>query len=605
MSSKTLSAVLEKKIRRLCLTDFPCGNGTWFCCQRGTKDSTEEPETESIDALVDMLDCPRSPWKHEDESWSPQASALRLLAIIKPQQLNSNFIHSYFTTLHIRGKNVSVIDEGLLRFSKLKELVLSANVISEIPAENLPCTLKVLDVRANRVSSLNGLTKHPPPRLQYLGLGSNSLGSHKDATHLTGSHWPQLVCLDLSDCEFQDQQALLSTLSTLPCLKTLFLFGNPFTLAPSYPGFTVDSLPQLTYLDASWISAEERHAFRGLATMSGLLVNVASITVSLSRLRGIPDPLMAANKNAPDFPLITCSYFITYQFLSPSTPNKLTLDSASQPDTRSTLGVTEESKDDKLMKCEGGASTPDTGVSTFSSDETYAGIERLSQHNTSKLSWTELVDFSDTQTFTVSSLGDLKKFLNQGLYLRLEEEKILSWPAASEAKRGKKEESPAKPVTTKDKPKDKKRKSVPDLVQGHPVRRTLGSAHVSLQSLVQGGQKVNVICDFGPLRTDDEEAEQTLQQEHGNKIKEEKKKEDKKQNQRGESGKMTKNKVLSKGKKKEPERQDVIAHTDETACVQLEPVTVELRVELEKWQSASEAKHLKPTQQNRSSSRTE
>lgn len=38
---------------------------------------------------------------------------------------------------------ISVIDEGLLRFCKLKELVLSANVISEIPAENLPCNLKV------------------------------------------------------------------------------------------------------------------------------------------------------------------------------------------------------------------------------------------------------------------------------------------------------------------------------------------------------------------------------------------------------------------------------------------------------------------------------
>lgn len=73
-------------------------------------------------------------------------------------------------------------------------------------------------------------------------------------------------------------------------------------------------------------------------------------------------------------------------------------------------------------------------------------------------------------------------------------------------------QSPAKSATTKDDPKDKKRKSVPDLVQGSPVRRTLGSAHVSLQSLVQGGQKVNVICDFGPLRTDDEEAERTLQQ---------------------------------------------------------------------------------------------
>lgn len=38
---------------------------------------------------------------------------------------------------------VSVIDDGLLKFSKLEELVLSSNNISEIPAENLPSTLKV------------------------------------------------------------------------------------------------------------------------------------------------------------------------------------------------------------------------------------------------------------------------------------------------------------------------------------------------------------------------------------------------------------------------------------------------------------------------------
>lgn len=29
MSSKTLTAAIEKKIRSLCLTDFPCGNGPW------------------------------------------------------------------------------------------------------------------------------------------------------------------------------------------------------------------------------------------------------------------------------------------------------------------------------------------------------------------------------------------------------------------------------------------------------------------------------------------------------------------------------------------------------------------------------------------------
>lgn len=36
---------------------------------------------------------------------------------------------------------VSVIDNGLLKFSKLEELVLSANKITEIPADNLPSML--------------------------------------------------------------------------------------------------------------------------------------------------------------------------------------------------------------------------------------------------------------------------------------------------------------------------------------------------------------------------------------------------------------------------------------------------------------------------------
>lgn len=86
---------------------------------------------------------------------------------------------------------------------------------------------------------------------------------------------PQLVCLDLSDCEFRDQKALLSTLSTLPCLRTLVLEGNPLTLAACYPGFTVDSLPLLSCLDFTWISSEERRCFQGLAEMSGETVDGA------------------------------------------------------------------------------------------------------------------------------------------------------------------------------------------------------------------------------------------------------------------------------------------------------------------------------------------
>lgn len=48
----------------------------------------------------------------------------------------------------------------------------------------------------------------------------------------------------------------------------------------------------------------------------------------------------------------------------------------------------------------------------------------VSRHSTSKLTWSECMDFSDTHMFIVSDLGGLKKFLNQGLNLTIEEEKV-------------------------------------------------------------------------------------------------------------------------------------------------------------------------------------
>lgn len=107
---------------------------------------------------------------------------------------------------------VSVIDKGLL-----EELVLSANRITEIPAENLASTLKarllnhqdssnpflsvspslqlsrlhwkVLELRSNRLCSLDGLVGRPLPCLQYLGLACNPLGSCQDIAPFTGTHW--------------------------------------------------------------------------------------------------------------------------------------------------------------------------------------------------------------------------------------------------------------------------------------------------------------------------------------------------------------------------------------------------------------------------------
>ncbi|XP_026176855.1 leucine-rich repeat-containing protein 43-like isoform X2 [Mastacembelus armatus] len=583
MSSNTLSAVLEKQIRRLCLNDFPCGNGSW----RKSKDSAEGPGTEETDALLDLLSCPHSPWGHE-ESWSPQAAALRQLAVLTPERLHADFIYKYFTTFHIVDKDVSIIDDGLLKFSKLEELVLTANKISEIPVKNLPNTLKILELRANRLSALSSLTNHPPPRLQYLGLGFNSLGSH-DIAHLTGRHWPHLVCLDLSDCEFQDQPALLNSLSTLPCLKTLMLQGNPFTLVSSFPGFTVDSLPQLCFLDALLISSEERRRFRGLAEMSDLIANRASVTVSVGTMRGIPNPLMSVDQNAPGFPVVTYSYFITYKFLK--------VDNEPEVDTAARAHATEDSCSDADVRsnnnCERQMSKPDTEAWMVGTEETC----HVSRHTTSKLPWSECMDFSDTQTYIVSDVGGLKKFFNQGFCLTLEEEKVLSWPAASEEipvakpsqttkekKGGNEKECPIKSGSTK----DKKKKSVPELVQDAPIKRILGSVHVPLQSLLRGSQKVDTLCDFGALHQESEmEAAQTLEKDLGKKIKEDKKKEDKESKWRGGNSTQQKNTTSSKYRGKQEHKADV--HKDNSVCIHPDPVTVELSVELEKWRSVSEA----------------
>nr|XP_004544735.1 leucine-rich repeat-containing protein 43 isoform X2 [Maylandia zebra] len=560
MSSSTLSAVIEKLIRSLCLNDFPGGNGTW----RNTKGSAERAEMESTDALLDLLSCPHSPWRH-DAMWSPQALPLRQLAVLTPERLHAPFIYNYFTSLRIVDRDVTAIDDGLLKFSKLEELVLSANKISEVPTVHLPRTLKILELRANRLSSLDSLTSGaPPPHLQYLGLGSNTLGSHNDVTHLTGRQWPQLVCLDLSNCGFQDQPALLNGLSTLPCLRTLLLEGNPFTLASSYPGLTVDSLPQLSCLDTSWISPEERIRFRGLAKMSGLAVGIASPTVSVGRMMGIPDPRMTVDDKAPVFPV--------------------KLDTETKSDTRS---VTEGQRSNENGEKQ--TSKQDGGI--LNSEKPSCGNTcEVLRHSTSKLSWSESMDFGDTQTHTVSALGDLKKFLNRGLRLCLEEEKVLSWPAASEEvpltkanqtgkeKKGRREkESPVKSDFTKS--KDKNKKSVSELVQDAPIRRILGSVHIPLQSLVRGGQQVKVLCDFGMLHTDSEvEATQTHQKDLGRKIKDDKKED-----------KETKGRQHNAASSKDKEKKSLEVHDSITS--QQEPVIVELIVELKKWQTASEAHH--------------
>ncbi|XP_068167630.1 leucine-rich repeat-containing protein 43-like [Antennarius striatus] len=595
MSSNTVSAVVEKLIRRLCLKDFPCGRGSW----RQTADCTDEGETENIDALLNLLTCPHSPWTF-DGSWSPQAAALRRMAVLSPERLNDDFIYSFFTALRIVDKDVSVIDKGLLKFSKLEELVLSANKISEVSLENLPRTLKILELRANCLSALDSLTRCPPPHLHYLGLGSNSLHSQEHISHLTGTHWPQLVCLDLSDCGFKEHPPLLKALSSLPALRTLMLQGNPLSLASCYPGLTVDSLPRLSCLDASRISPDERKSFRGLAKRRDLVMDQSSVTVSVGRLSGTTDPSMSVTEKTPDFQFVTYNYFISYEILSNKNYNEQKFKSESEFDGHLREEVLKDTDLQSNETCHKEMLKADTCDSRADTENTFHDTTQEITYSTAKLMWSECMDFSDAQTFTVSDLGALKRFLNLGLHLRIEEEKVLLRAAASEDEasaktsktpkesKGKKgKESANKSGSSKEKSKDKQKTSVPEVHSSST--RILGSVHVPLQDLVKSGQHVDVLCNFGALQTEFEmEAAPAIEKEHGKKMKV-KNKEDKDSKSRQTNDTREKRTSPSKAKGRGGEECADDDVTDDPESDQPEPVIVELRVELQRWSPASEA----------------
>ncbi|KAM3867489.1 leucine-rich repeat-containing protein 43-like [Diretmus argenteus] len=563
MGSLTLSSVLEELIHSLCLNDFPCGRGSWSKT-KGKEHSwgyveqdegREGADKEEQDALIDLLTCPHSPWQHKG-SWSPEATALRVLSVQTPERLDENFIFNYFRTLRIVDKGVSVIDGGLLKFSNLEELVLSANNISELPLAHLPCSLRILELYANQVSNLNSLSHHQLPDLQYLGLGSNGLGSHEDIRFLTGKHWPKLVSLDLGGCEFQVQQALVNALTTLPCLRTLVLEGNPLTLAPSYPGFTLDSLPGLFYLDASQITPEQRHHFRGLAKMSDLVVDRAAATVSVRRIRGIPDPHMTVDGNTPDFPVVTYSYFVTYEF----------------PSHQASLN--------KRAYCESISDTVE-----YMKEDGSPDVDQQSNKDEGEMSAT------DTLKPDITALRMDTEDNSHDMTAEVPVAKPSQAPKEKKRRRGKEAPNKVGANSAKGKSKDKK-KPVMDLVQDAPIRRVLGSVHVPLHNLLKGSQKVDILCDLGVLLTEPSvRAMGTLEKDPAKKSKEAK---EKKLKPRGDSADGQRNKEASKGKAKGRKERDSDVQINDTAPVQPEPMTVEFSVQLEKWQSASEAHQLLP-----------
>ncbi|KFQ70259.1 Leucine-rich repeat-containing protein 43, partial [Phaethon lepturus] len=269
---------------------------------------------ESPEALMELLSDRRSPWALPSDC-SPRDQRLRETAVLTPKLVRGSNVFQVFRSLRIVGKGVEEVDKGLLQLQQLEELILSANHISVITSDNLPRTLKVLELCCNAVADLQDLCAQPPPELRHLGLGYNRLRGPSQDKYLTAHFWPNLVSLDLSFNNFTNLLELVSQLSSLQKLRVLVLQGNPLALVPPYRGFVIDSLPKLSILDDIHIEPDERHQFHGLARQPELIRRGARVVVSIGEMKGVPDPSSRQQLEVGSkAPVITYSYCVTYEF---------------------------------------------------------------------------------------------------------------------------------------------------------------------------------------------------------------------------------------------------------------------------------------------------
>uniref|UniRef100_U3K3A0 Leucine rich repeat containing 43 n=1 Tax=Ficedula albicollis TaxID=59894 RepID=U3K3A0_FICAL len=538
---RSVSAAFQGYLQHLGVHDFPCGLGSWNKSRlhgrrspRAEAAGLEEavpPGEESPEALLELLRDQHSPWALPSEG-SPLA---RLLCprdkLAKPSSLQ-----------------VEEVDEGLLQFQQLEELILSANHISRVTSAHLPRTLKVLELCCNAVGDLQDLCAQPPPELQHLGLGYNRLCGPSQEKHLTADFWPNLVSLDLSFNSLTDLPGLVCQLSTLQNLHVLLLQGNPLALTPTYRGFLVDSLPKLSILDDIYIWPEERQQFHGLLLLM-LIRSEARVVVSIGELKGLPNPeAFQQLEVGSEGPVITCSYCVTYEFAegeqledrgSPEVAPLLLTVADTFPGTEvpssheGGLGNRILEADPSLFQGTKIHQSPTVATLDVDTGETKshqepAATEEPKAHSgneechnllsylsgqvfaTPGQPWADTIDWSYRKEHITKDLVGLKSYLEAGTIVSVVEEKVLSWPVDADAEENavtnKKEGQELKKSTAKVGPvpmsedKQKKKKQQPcEFRSDPPVRSTLGTVRVTLETLLATEDLVATVCDFGIL----------------------------------------------------------------------------------------------------------
>ncbi|XP_072044181.1 leucine-rich repeat-containing protein 43-like isoform X2 [Amphiura filiformis] len=611
----------QSQLRTLCLNEFPCGSGSWRTSTEKNVSDTRFTVTlkdygankEQEEALEEFVTSKFSPYS-VDYSWSDEAKGLREIAVKSPWLITEDFIHNHFKTLRIVDKNVHHLDTGLLKLPYLEELTVTANHLTTVHSQNIPKTVKVLELVANKIDDLEQLCEDPPPELQHLGLGLNNISALHD--YITGAYWPCLLSLDLSHNNLCDLIEIINKLSSLPKLRNLVLLGNPLALIPGYRGFTIDSLRKLDILDDLMISADEKHHFKGLARRKEYVLDEAKMTVKISAATGIPPPPeMLSTEEAPLYPVTTRTYYVEFKFLEDF-----------QSKTRAESDNKKEQEKDKDQEkdavANGNPAGGDDGGDkespvtitdpTLTPSHTPPPTLKLVPYRTKGIHWTEAgFQFQYSQDIVIDDLPALKEYFKKGMELSIKEDKILSRPAETEesteepkgGKDGKGKDKP--PPPTGDKKKKKKEPEV-ELVHSPPEVYVLGTYTLELAEFIEGEYMIDETCTCkGQEGTTTGEEEALKEEDDGtDSKKDKKKKKERSDSPKGKKGKgdgKESKEGKDKGKKpaSKPDKKESKAkrpgsgksqHSDEEEeKPPPPPLTVSISVELHHWKTAQES----------------
>lgn len=163
-------------------------------------------------------------------------------------------------SLFLEGNVIAKI-ENISHLKHLRGLYLQKNIITAIGKElNNLTELTSLDLGNNEISSIKEGELNNLTNLETLNLENNRLSAIEDIEEII--HNKSLITLNLNGNKFDTKgegMKLLSLLSKLPNLKTLYLKGNKFlNNMDFYRKYAISMIRTLTFLDDRPVFENER-----------------------------------------------------------------------------------------------------------------------------------------------------------------------------------------------------------------------------------------------------------------------------------------------------------------------------------------------------------